>query len=98
MTVTNCELLFTAAPLTQQQPMMTRSPTPAPPPPASQMTASIEEVKEAPTRIHGTRNETKVPFDNLVFWYIFTITKFMNLKLKNERHWFHFEFSCFCLG
>ena len=50
--------------------MMTRAPTPAPPPPASQMSASIEEVKEAPTRIHGTRNETKVFFENSLYIFL----------------------------
>ena len=44
--------------------MTVLSPTPSPPPPASQVVSSIspdvKEVKEAPFRLTGTRNETKV--------------------------------------
>ena len=40
--------------------MMSRSATPAPSPPSSQTSNTIQEVKEAPTKILGTRNETKV--------------------------------------
>ena len=47
-----------------KSPIAVRSPTPAPPPPASQAVSSIspdvKEVKEAPFRLTGTRNETKV--------------------------------------
>ena len=55
-------LIFLAQPLQGDRPMMSRSATPAPPPPSSQTSNTIQEVKEAPTKILGTRNETKVIF------------------------------------
>lgn len=59
----------TQAPPTQslqgQQPIMSRTATSAPPPPSSQAGNTIQEVKEAPTRILGTRNETKVKMNRM---------------------------------
>jgi len=52
-----------------KQPMAVRAPTPVPPPPQSQvassMSSEIKEVKEAPTRVLGTRNETKVKMNRM---------------------------------
>lgn len=48
------------------QPIAVRSPTPAPSPPSSQSQSSeIKEVKEAPSRVHGSRNETKVKMNRM---------------------------------
>jgi len=52
-------------PLQNQQPMMSRTATPAPSPPSSQTSNTIQEVKEAPTKILGTRNETKVKMNRM---------------------------------
>lgn len=49
-------------PLTPQKPMAVIHSTPAPPP---SMTSEIKEVKEAPSRIQGTRNETKVKMNRM---------------------------------
>jgi len=51
--------------LTQQTPIATRQPSPAPPPPASQTSSEIKEVKVAPTKVFGTRNETKVKMNRM---------------------------------